>query len=716
MPKHQKYIALVGLAGMMLLGARLYGSALIADLSDVPSCNGSTATIYVSSANVIVGGPDDGETYAGTLNGTSGTDVIAGTESSDVINGKNGDDVICGKGGADVIGGDYGNDTLFGEGGNDTIDGNQDDDQMDGGEGDDVLNGGYGADTIRGGNGSDTIEGNQDTDRLFGDAGNDSLDGGYGADTLCGNGDDDSISGRQNDDEIDGGPGTDTIDGNAGTDICRNGESNTDCEDAAAGFIVACGDAGASSSAASSEQNSSAPPSSGGASSVDSSATSTGNSQSAGASSTGTSGGTSAVSSAVSSQTSTAAAGDTTQWNAGTPSTAQPQSGGGGGGGVPKEAQPLFRGHGLAEHASALDFILSNYDLQPRTVYSFSDQNAVPAPILSVDTERTVRMHGAICSMYRYFKQLIIARPNTPDDYVDWVAGKMADALGEDPVRMKAALLGHPHTHAGHVDDIHLQNISEHGCAANEYVYEALGHGAGQDGTTPLVHLHLDQSHLMETITTPEALRVDDRSTEAEITFSILRGNELFTDYGNSLTKEMHLIIVRDDLTSFYHVHPDRDAFGMWHIPFTPQTPGNYWLYANFSERDGHAYALRFPRTYGNAAAVSGTGTTFDFATQKSIDGYDVQLIPQETDTGTSFTYRIRDAEGKRVRPEHFMGAFGHSVILSTEGHFVHSHPSLRVNDDPVFFVEELPPGTYRIFAQFVIDETEHTFVFDWMR
>lgn len=66
--------------------ARLVSSGLIAlapivvqpVFADAPTCQGQIATIYVESG-LIVGGPDDGQTYEGTLNGTSGNDVIAGT-------------------------------------------------------------------------------------------------------------------------------------------------------------------------------------------------------------------------------------------------------------------------------------------------------------------------------------------------------------------------------------------------------------------------------------------------------------------------------------------------------------------------------------------------------------------------------------------------------------------------------------------------------------
>lgn len=44
----------------------------------------------------------------GTLNGTSGNDILFGSTGPDVINGKGGDDIICGNGGPDKIDGGSG--------------------------------------------------------------------------------------------------------------------------------------------------------------------------------------------------------------------------------------------------------------------------------------------------------------------------------------------------------------------------------------------------------------------------------------------------------------------------------------------------------------------------------------------------------------------------------------------------------------------------------
>lgn len=129
-----------------------------------PGC--ASPTIYVSGAN-IVGGPMNGLTYAGTLIGTDGDDIISSGTSASYIDGMGGSDVICG------------------------------------GNGSDTLNGGDGTDYISGGNGGDSI---------FGGAGQDALWGDSSGDIVFGGDDDDSINGGSSTDDCNGGPGTDDLD------------------------------------------------------------------------------------------------------------------------------------------------------------------------------------------------------------------------------------------------------------------------------------------------------------------------------------------------------------------------------------------------------------------------------------------------------------------------------------------------------------------------
>ncbi|HUV95595.1 MAG TPA: calcium-binding protein [Anaerolineae bacterium] len=112
----------------------------------IPECSdGIAPTIYVSNG-VIVGGPDDGDDYKGTLTGTDGNDVIMGTDGDDKIYGGDGDDIIYAGDGDDKLYGGPGNDVLCGGDGKDKLYGGEGDDRLDGGLGDDKLYGEDGTD------------------------------------------------------------------------------------------------------------------------------------------------------------------------------------------------------------------------------------------------------------------------------------------------------------------------------------------------------------------------------------------------------------------------------------------------------------------------------------------------------------------------------------------------------------------------------------------
>ncbi len=110
-----------------------------------PLCHGREPTIYVDNG-IIVGGPQDGARYQGSLTGGGGHDVILGTPGDDNINAGAGYDLICAMGGNDTVVAESGSDVVSGGAGNDLINGGSDNDVLYGDQGDDTLVGGAGAD------------------------------------------------------------------------------------------------------------------------------------------------------------------------------------------------------------------------------------------------------------------------------------------------------------------------------------------------------------------------------------------------------------------------------------------------------------------------------------------------------------------------------------------------------------------------------------------
>ena len=223
--------------GVLDLGAPPYGA-----------CNGLDATIIVDAKG-------------GTVNGTTGPDVILGSGNDDVIFGDDGKDHICGGNGDDEINGKDGNDQLFGDRGEDTLRGGNGKDLIEGGKGNDQTRDGAGNDTVRGGDGNGRFIDDAGDDTYFGQGGGGDridkrfnpvgvtidLDAGEvtesGAvtdtftgieqakgsphdDVVLGTSDRNVLLGNDGDDTLQSLGGDDTLKGNAGDDILKGGSGN----------------------------------------------------------------------------------------------------------------------------------------------------------------------------------------------------------------------------------------------------------------------------------------------------------------------------------------------------------------------------------------------------------------------------------------------------------------------------------------------------------
>ncbi len=174
------------------------------------------------------------------------------------VNGTTGDDLILGSAHADVLRGDKGSDQIEGNSGNDRIEGGDDDDFLYGGDGNDVLVGGKGTDRLVGGAGKDTasyedakkgiaanlknpkknkgdaagdtydgienLTGSKKADKLTGDDGNNIIEGLGGKDTLKGGGGKDTLKGGGGKDKLKGGAGKDKLKGGGGKDKLTGGK------------------------------------------------------------------------------------------------------------------------------------------------------------------------------------------------------------------------------------------------------------------------------------------------------------------------------------------------------------------------------------------------------------------------------------------------------------------------------------------------------------
>ena len=184
-------------------------------------------------------------------------------------------------------------------------------------------------------------------------------------------------------------------------------------------------------------------------------------------------------------------------------------------------------------------------------------------------------------------------------------------------------------------------------------------------------------------------------------------------DFETVHEKKLHLIVVRDGLDRFAHIHPEIDSVGNITSTFIFLTAGKYRLYADhktpgknpmaaIAEVDVAGTPPPKPELIPNAPGrVTGDALAADIAIEKAKTG--------ET---TRISFALLDAAGKPVSDlQPYLGAMGHLVVLSSDGkQYVHSHPlEGKSSGGAIAFEAHFPhPGLYKGWGQFQRSNTVH--------
>jgi hypothetical protein len=170
--------------------------------------------------------------------------------------------------------------------------------------------------------------------------------------------------------------------------------------------------------------------------------------------------------------------------------------------------------------------------------------------------------------------------------------------------------------------------------------------------------------------------------------------------------KLVHLIIVREGLDEFAHVHPEVDASGMITIEFAFPKSGHYRLFADHQPKGKPAglAAGELVVAGDDKPAVGLVPNTSDTVEVGQIKAH---IVVKPGDHETLVRFHLVDASGQAVADlEPYLGAMGHLVIVSSDGReYVHAHPlsdAKTAPDGAVEFAAHFPkPGIYKAWAQF---------------
>ena len=176
---------------------------------------------------------------------------------------------------------------------------------------------------------------------------------------------------------------------------------------------------------------------------------------------------------------------------------------------------------------------------------------------------------------------------------------------------------------------------------------------------------------------------------------------EPVTELTRNHEKDLHLIVVRRDLTGYQHLHPTRDAQGTWTVPLTLPEPGPYKVFADFTPvgRD-RALTLAADLTAPGAYAPRPLPAPARTAT---VDGYEV-AVDGALVAGTSspLTLTVRRDGSPVTDLEPYLGAYGHLVALR-EGDLAYLHvhadgDTTTPGPDLAFSADVPSAATYRLF------------------
>ena len=181
----------------------------------------------------------------------------------------------------------------------------------------------------------------------------------------------------------------------------------------------------------------------------------------------------------------------------------------------------------------------------------------------------------------------------------------------------------------------------------------------------------------------------------------------MVSDFETVHEKKVHLIIVREGLDEFAHIHPEIDQAGNMTVQFKFPVAGKYFLYADHKPAgEMQSTAVATVDVAGDPPPpqmlrpnVPGTVKSENITANVSVDS-------AQADGETKIAFTLTHHEGKPITDlEPYLGAMGHLVVISADGkRYVHAHPldADKATRNAVEFEAYFPTvGLYKGWGQF---------------
>lgn len=200
---------------------------------------------------------------------------------------------------------------------------------------------------------------------------------------------------------------------------------------------------------------------------------------------------------------------------------------------------------------------------------------------------------------------------------------------------------------------------------------------------------------------------------------------EAVTDFDIFQEKLMHLILVRNDLSFFNHIHPEYQGRGNFQMETSLPSPGDYTLFSDYlpTEAREQISVLKL-RVKGPlpSAEEPNVGITKKMIGDTSVE---ISFSPKtmKANRETVVNFDLKQAENnlsvRGLRP--YLGEKGHLVILRRSvalaaGDYIHAHATKEGGASQIQFMTRFPEaGLYKLWCQYDLGGNVHTADF-WIR
>lgn len=167
--------------------------------------------------------------------------------------------------------------------------------------------------------------------------------------------------------------------------------------------------------------------------------------------------------------------------------------------------------------------------------------------------------------------------------------------------------------------------------------------------------------------------------------------------------KIIHLILVRDDLEYFDHIHPQQTSPGIYSVPYEFYATGTYRLWADFTI-DGMQHIVDFD------ANVSTNRTSEEPDRLYRLD-VAINSSNFKTDDISKIDFTVTDGGRPARITERFLAANAHMIIIDESlDEFGHAHDEQFDNDNILSFEHMFArTGLHKLWVQFSVNGTERT-------